>query len=530
MGRLRRLLAARETMQTWRPLLDARGPDQKTAVDGEITAVEQSITELRSRLTAASTAMARVRASGTVTPQGLRDYTAAGGDLGQRYQNALAAITPPTAVETSLGEQGLRVIDELRTRKVEEIPVRIAIERAFRTGAYTDEAFRAMLSQIDPATRDSILYGPRGESLPKNVKFQRLSAAYATQSMLPNGSVMSAGHLTGARGRVARGAGWLLLIQEGLNLYGEISQSVKSTREIHKEKYVRAFVRRLLFWQSLGVEEPAVVGVDDDLTDFSPTYIRDYKEAIDGLNNGDLEAFYLEDTATRPCFSKMDYLRMAARLAFYVRNEDEFVALFLNSGQDAVKWDPAGADWPQAKWYVRVAEYNTSGFNSVDERWVYDEMLTKLMRGVAGRIVENTKKLLRLQFEGKPMPAEESETGRLFANEPPRGAKKARLLVPYTESTVYTETIRRDGVRGTGVPLAQTVRWSSPPVFYVHKQNDNGHTTVTGADYNTYAALRRTSYEMTYEVGYSGSTGRRSLVANEDATVDIPTYLLLIDP
>jgi len=261
------------------------------------------------------------------------------------------------------------------------------------------------------------------------------------------------------------------------------------------------------------------------------TYVRDYAKVIEELNGDRLDAFYLEDTSSRPCFGKMDYLRMAARLAFYVRNDDEFTTLFRNSGQDAVKWEPSDANWPAAKWYVRVAAYQTSGINRVDERWVYDAMLTQLMREVAARVVANTRTLLRLQATGKSMPADDSETGRLLAQAPPPGAKNARLWVDTPQSVVYTERRRADAPRGSGSRLTRTVTWWSPPVFYVHEPDRNGYTLVSGADYNTYAVLRQTSYEVTQlNAGEHGNYTSTSLAANEEAVVEILSALLRVEP
>jgi hypothetical protein len=291
------------------------------------------------------------------------------------------------------------------------------------------------------------------------------------------------------------------------------------------------FVGRMQFWQTLGVEDLAVVGVDDDWDDWSPTYIRDYDKVIAGLNDGSIDAFFIEDTAQRPCFSKMDYLRMAGRLSFYVRNEEEFTSLFLNSGQTATKWEPhEDANWASAKWFVKVARYDTDWSNSVEERWVYDEMLTKLMNKVAARVIDNTKKLLQRQFEGKPLPDEESETGTLLADAPPRGAKKARLYGSITDAIVYTERLSVGAQRGGGTRISHKAKFWSPPVFYVHKQA-GGYTTVTGADYNTYAVLRRLYYEYTARVAdNSGTHDVVHLAANEEAWVELQTWALKIDP
>lgn len=120
MARLRRLLDVRETMKTWRPLLEARVVDRnktlvpknafdpKTAIDGGIALMDQSIDDLRARIRDAGQKMARVRTKGTVTPGGGRDYSAQGGDRGLTYQQSLAAIATPTQAETQLGENVFR--------------------------------------------------------------------------------------------------------------------------------------------------------------------------------------------------------------------------------------------------------------------------------------------------------------------------------------------------------------------------------------------------------------------------------------
>jgi hypothetical protein len=238
----------------------------------------------------------------------------------------------------------------------------------------------------------------------------------------------------------------------------------------------------------------------------------------------------------------MDVLHIGANLARYVRNFAEFATLFLSSAQDAVKWEtPQGGKtvflgtskegWRKAKWYVRVGEYDTDWQNSVEDRWVCHDKLNRLMNVMVARIIANTEYLLGLQAQDKMLPGEESRFGSFLANAPPAGAKRARLRDNETKTTVYTVRIRSDQSYvpgGGGTRIKREVTWSTPPVFYVHQYKRMGFVTVSGADFNTYAALRRTSYEShTLQALASGvHTEVTSLVENEEAFVEIPWLVL----
>lgn len=520
-GRLQRLLNARETLQLWRPVVDSQGNDQKRAMDEEFSRLDKSISELGARLTATNDAMAQLRSKSA-------SATAASGRQAA-YETSIKSLTAVTASETSIGEQGFRVLEELRQRSIEQVPIQVALGEAFRTGRYSDQAFRFMLSQIDPAARDSILYGPRGGMRPRDVQFQRLTAYYGFGSrVMPSGHTVSLSGMSGGRLAATRVTGTVLLLAEAANLASQAYQSYKLSQQTMRRKNLYPFIRRLLFWDRLGAH-PAVVGVDDDFFQWSPDYERDYDTAVKGLEEWD--AFFIEDTPERPCLSDMDILSIGAHLAYSVRNYDEFATLFLSSAQDAVKWVSHPAlGWPGAWWYVRVGEYDTDWQNSVQERWVYHDKLTKLMNVMSARIIANTEELLRLQAQGKALPGEDSRLGGFGANPPPAGAKTARLRDNAETTTVYTERMRGDQSRDQGTRMPRKVTWWSPPVFYVHKYKHMGFVTVSGADYNTYAVLRRTWYEVWYEsAGPSGTTTVEQLAENSEATVEIPWLLLDID-
>jgi hypothetical protein len=530
-SRLQRLMNARTTLQLWRPVMDARGKDQKRIMDAELTSLDKSITELGDRLDAAYSAASRQRPKReTESAKTAREST---------FQASLKSLATITASETSIGDRGFRALEELSRRSIEQVPIQVALGEAFRTGRYSDQAFRFMLSQIDPAAQESILYGPRGGLRSREAQFRRLTAYYGFRSnTMPSGEVSLSG-LSGGRLAVTRGTAAALLLVEAANLTSQAYQAYKIGQENLKSRNLYPFIRRLMFWNRLGAH-PAVVGVDDDLVQWSPDYERNYDKAIQGLK--DWDAFYIEDTPSRPCLSDMDVLHIGVNLAHYVRNFAEFATLFFSSGQDAVKWEtPQGGKtvflgtskdgWSKAKWYVRVGEYDTGWQNSVEERWVYHGKLTQLMNVMVARIIANTEDLLRLQAQGKMLPGEESRFGSFLANTPPANAKPAKLRDNETKTTVYTVRIRGDQSYvpgGGGTRIKREVTWSTPPVFHVHQYKRMGFATVSGADFNTYAALRRTSYE-TYTLHQSASGANKevtSLAENEEAFVEIPWLLL----
>ena len=232
-------------------------------MDEELSRLDKSISELAGRMKAANEAAAQLRTkSASATAASARQAA---------YQTSLKSLTTVTASETSIGEPGFRVLDELRQRSIEQVPIQVALGEAFRTGRYSDQAFRFMLSQIDPAARDSILYGPRGGLRPRNVQFQRLTAYYGFRSgTIPSRELVSLSGMSGGRLAATRVTASVLLLAEAVNLASQAYQSYKLSQQTMRRKNLYPFIRRLLFWDRLGAH-PAVVGVDDDFFNGRPT-------------------------------------------------------------------------------------------------------------------------------------------------------------------------------------------------------------------------------------------------------------------
>lgn len=521
--RLARLRDVRQILEMWRPVMVARGVPASELRQG-LAEIDSSISTLASSLKLSIQAAGQVRTEGQGTASGGRDYSDKGGQKGRDYQDTLSKIPVETLAEKNIGEQNLQRIEKLgrdiRSRKgaMEQIPLQAALEAAIRQGVYSDQAFRYMLSQMDPTTRRSILTGKRGGPRPRLNQFQRLRAEFGFRSsVLPSGQFLSLRGMPRGRARVARGiAGWLAII-EAVNLFAEVHRSVQISQSINADHNVVPFVRRLMFWNQLGVR-PRIVGVDDGI--FSIDYQRDYDSVVQGISSNDWDAVYIEHSDDRPAISNADILRLGVVLTNNVRNYDEFATLFIDSDQDAVLWETKGSGgWQDAVWKVRVGHYETSGTNRVAERWVEIPLLSQMMSVFTARIIANTEAILKLRERGQaPRPGEtESELGGLTTSFG-RPKYRARLRNNVETSTVYVRT------QGTQMALLpRQVTWWSTPMFYVFDVGSS-NATVGGADHNTYAILRRLKTESRQlSMGAGGRTWISTLiVGNAAGLVEIP--------
>jgi len=491
-ARLRSLVEAGETLRLWRPVAETHGAEAVAALDAEVAGIDASIAQLVPTLRTAANAMAEVRASGARTASGARDYTAAGGAPGQAFQASLSAIPATTPAETSLGPQGFAALDKLRAAPPSTIPLNIAVNAAMTRGIYSEVAFRYLLTQVDPATRESALYGPRGGRRPDLKAFERLRAQFGFQrAVLPDSGglpyePMAVGG-TWSRGKVgtARGASWLLLFVEAVNVATEIKTTVETHQAINLSQNVLPTFRRVLFWQQLGVT-PALVGVEDPWYG-SATRESDVATVVKGLGENRWDGLYIPSEPGRPPITDADVVVFGTRLTYAVRNYDEYATLFHDSGQDAVRSvDGAGpGGWPAARWEVNTGKYEESGFNHVqDGIWVEVPRLTELMRTMTRRIIANTESGLERMGSGTAPreSAMDSSIGGFAAVQPPAGARRLQY-----RTAPETATVRVDD--GSDEGLERKIRWMTPPVFYLHGVHD-GVATVSGADFNTYSAIR----------------------------------------
>jgi Domain of unknown function (DUF4157) len=522
--RMERLEQARRTMEAWQPWADEIGPQAGRFFAEMITESANSAQQLRSALRPAVEAAARVRSGGARIPTGGRDYSAAGGARGAAFQAALTAIPTTTPAETRLGTEGFRGLQQLRETPIERMPARIALYRALHEGTYSDVAFQEMLRHFSPAEQREMVRTPIRNASERVAAFRRVRAEYNfRRSTLGDGESWSIPRNWGPGGR--RGGAGVVWFQLALELWTDVVepllQAHETSTQVFRGENLLPFVRRLAFWNTVGVM-PKMVGIDDP-TFGSPRYTTGVKAVTERLRSNPFDALIFD----RPGIETSQVLQLAAFLSSNVRNYDEFATLFRDSGQDAVDWSGPGA-WEQATWRVHVGYYNTSGTNRVAESWYDHPELTALMRHVVPVLIANTERLLDLRRGGGGPDAQtEARIGRLEA--PNAVQRTAALATPATSTRVLVATT--GGSPGFGAPahdlLERDVTWSTPPQFFVHDVSGE-NSLVSGADFNTYAVIRDLLTEH-HEIGTAGNLLNavyRTVVGNEEGTVWIRTRLL----
>jgi hypothetical protein len=519
LARLRKLVEMQDTIEQWRPWFEEIAG--KGEVQSLLNDVQSSTSTLRGSLRpAVETAVgvrAAVRPAGTTGP---RDYSSTGGAEAQAYRNALNSIPEKTPIERAITPEFTRALEELRTMPAAEIPLRIAVHQAVTKGVYSDQAFTYLLRQLAPASRDALIYGKRGGPVPRNVAFQRVRLQVEFERNVLPGETWSVSHW---RSAPARGAGVAVnLLMLGVELWNDVGKPLleahQTSEKIKEATQVVPFLRRIMFWQTMGAQ-CVYTGVHDP-TFGSPSYITDPKTINAQMQ--DLDALYMQ----APGLTDADILRVAAWLTLNVRNFDEFAAIFIDSRQDAVTWrNVAAEEWDQAQWLIRTGHYETSGSNHVEESWTESPKLTQFMQKLASTLISNTQVLLDQFGTGKNAgPEMLRRIGDLSTPETP--LYKARLRVKSDTTEVEIPTMSASGT--SGPVLKVNLKWWSAPVFYILKDVGNA-LLVTGADYNTYALLRRQQSEQR-DLTMGGNEGRvwtvRTPIGNTSAEVYIDKALL----
>ncbi len=534
--RIERMRAARATIETWRPWFEETGgATARTAIEALLPELQSSETALRQSVRTASEAALRVRSGGVSTASGGRDYSSAtGGARGTAFEAAISAIPATTPAETSLTAQGFAHLESLRALPASEIPLRVLLHAAIVRGEYSDRAFAHMLAALEPDTRTRLLTGRRGGPSPRLIAFQRVRAEFNfRQSVLGSGDTYRMPSSWGGRRRAA--AGGLVWLQIALELWNNVVHPLLEAHETSVRTFrghnLLPFIRRFMFWDQAGTR-PNIVGVVEP-TFGDPSFDRDYDAVLRRLQAEELSALYFE----APVLSDADIIRFGVWLAYHVRNFDEFSLLFSDSGQDAVRWQNAGSGgWQTAIWQVRSGTYETSGENHVVESWHEHPTLTRLMQTYVQRIIANTSQLIDdWRTSAELSPDREAELGRLEMRSSDRPLYESSLRDP--SSTTTDIEIQPQGRLGAFSPrapnrLTRRVTWWSPPRFFVYRLSDNW-AEVSGADYNTYAILRRLSSERhtvvaggtvigADEVTHIGNEGGKAWI-RLDLLVDRPT-------
>jgi hypothetical protein len=283
--------------------------------------------------------------------------------------------------------------------------------------------------------------------------------------------------------------GGLLAVVEIGNLAAQGVQSYRVSQSVAQRRNVAPFLRRIAFWRQLRAE-PAAVAVEDNL--IGADYERDPARIDAGLQSGRWDFLYIEHTAQRPALADAEILQAMVVLGHSIRNYDEYASLFVDSGQDAVRFVTGGRPWAQSRWEVRVGRFETSGTNRVEERWEELPLLTEGMNALVRRVVENTRVLLQRAARNEETDTQELGTLQLFRG---RLLYRARLRPGITQTLVELRPKvppqwgGRASIRQPTIQRRVVWQTDTRPEFFVWEEGQV-ELRVSGADWPTYYRLR----------------------------------------
>lgn len=499
-ARIESLALARQTIEQWRPWLEEiNGSDGRSKIDKMVAEIDSSMTRLRTGVTQAASAAIDVRTEARPTGStGSRTYGGTSG-AGKSYADAEAAIAAQTSAERLLDAKMQAGLQELRSRSIEQIPLSVALYRAVTTGEFSDQAFRHMLGALDPMTRNQLLKmrpGTLDPRAPRHVAFERVRRQFTFETELKRsmGQVSISSFSTPMRRAGGRGVGGLLLVAELWNSVGQpLVQSHQISKSMNVTKNLRPFAQRIAFWQQFGIN-PSFEGVEDP-TFGSPSIVTDRKKVVELLADDDLDAIYIKS----PALTDEDITRLTLWLMTNIRNYDEYAEIFEDSFQDAVRFDlRAKNSWADAVWQVRVGYYETEGDNHVVTQWIDHARLTELMRRFVPWLIANTGAVLEQASSGQRRSAELEQLVGTMGGVPTNihgdgpAPKKMRLRDPAVKLIVEVPQHGQPPANRTQNVLAELSIPGTAEFLVVGERGsgDNKEWRVTGANFNTYAAIR----------------------------------------
>ncbi len=206
-----------------------------------------------------------------------------------------------------------------------------------------------------------------------------------------------------------------------------------------------------------------------------------------------------------------------------IRTYDDYAAHFVDVETPAIRH--VGASFTRAHWEIHTGHYETSGWNTFEDRWVRHERLTAIMQRVARNVVCNTREALSEHWTQREAEAGEPEP-RPGRAEPERPQATLTAGSPSDRGPVRVSYFLDDVLRYTDLraleywhmlrpvrrvrfaegserrmyaaedsrhPIVRPSQWwSENPEFFLYDVPwvPEGFVLASGADYNTHGTIR----------------------------------------
>lgn len=417
----------------------------------------------------------------------------------QRLDANTAALGQASAAERTLGEKEVQ-----RLARSAEAAGRLeaAIRQAER-GGYAKHEVRRLVFELDPGTARRILgetVGQAGARHQERAAWREAARRMKRQAQLNRIAGSSGG---GAR---ARGPALFGLALEAWNIASPfITNALNESRaQEHQDFYL--FWRDISWWQEKGLRPPyrafmggqavpadAIVhGVQrrvwNDMDEqarkrMALTDEAKASKAVEQLLIPPVHEWPTED-------QRLFWTDLLLWTSEHVNTFQDYASEFLDHPWSPIRQTPGTeGKFSDQTWQIRVGTLDGDGH--VVESWQNSPDLTRVMNATARRVIESTNRQIRERWTD---PGRTDDAPGVYApgSKVPQSASmlptRIRRFAAGADRHVYEE------FRGGQVNRLTSFRWfkDQDPVFLVHGKQKarSGYVWVSGADYNTVAAIR----------------------------------------
>lgn len=358
-----------------------------------------------------------------------------------------------------------------------------------------------LVARLDPRVAESLMFDSQGRPFPERLVRRSLAAQAQLEELGREGPAIAGG----VPSRLFTG---VLLV---VTIVNEVGPVVEATRRTHLQENVLRFLQIAEWWGQLGVKPLLGAAVDPVFGEATLLTGTDKQEEIwnrvakkvwgqipvdqrvpeEKLPKDVREAAEVDDLWIESIPS-INWIPFGLWITAHVRNYDEYAARFVDSKPQGIR--RRGDDFATSEWDILLATFETSGYNRIEDHWYHDETFSKIMRATARRVIAGTEAAIGRTWQRRvtePPPPEPTairapeETVRAVSPiEGMRPTRRARFKADRTHEVF--------GVYDQDRIIGPRDWWAPSPFFIVfeYEPAPEGYLAVSGADYNTYGAIR----------------------------------------
>jgi hypothetical protein len=420
-------------------------------------------------------------------------------DYATRLAQNTTSLTTPRGMAASVGDDGLRMLGRVAERG-EEMEREVYLARQIGRAS---ERLRRLVMEVEPEFARAVLADEFGRATTERetLRAQRRAETTLRRQAELQRIVGSSGG--GGMGRMGKGVAVGLI---ALQLFEIVEPFITFEIQQYRDRKARDFYTFLTvgsWWQDKAVPMPLRArrgGADVPLGEMTPAALRriwedlpsnqqrPQKELPEAVQKSSpLQALWIPRLSEWPAPAQIwDAFRLW--ISIQVNTFDDYAAEFMDVPNPAIRQQ---GSFQTGTWEVLTGSIDSDGH--VEEHWDASPELTKIMNATANTVIAGTEQ--RIEEAWKRRGAIEQQPSTMYDPNVPRAPIRQPLTrahfrsgVGPVYSAIYIEAIHDWEIR----KLDSFRFFDRNPYFQVHDAmgGPRGYVMVTGADYNTAAALR----------------------------------------